>query len=275
MSKTPMKPFVYLIQSGSQMPYPDLPDQHNDIILLTWKIPSKTPNSLFFPGSSWNEGRNRLLSEALSRAKKSGTNYLYYIFLDEDCGIMEDKALAQKLNVRLTGNPFRTFEKYLLEWKPAVGYTRYAWQFYEKGKEINIGYNIDAIFNAFHHETLSFLLPYYTGFDSESWLYSQHIINHLMAILYNPYRIQFNVITTQNRTRRKYHQHQKDWSIPTNFLLNAIKTDLKNQMNILNPNTILPNPGRPLKKDRSYAISTSFIEKNFNIHHPFIRDRQL
>lgn len=270
-----MKPFVYMIQSESQMPYPNLPDQHNDVILLTWKTPSNAPDSLFFPGSSWNEGRNRLLSAAVTRAEKNGNNYLYYIFLDEDCRVREDKALAKKLNIQLTGNPFRTFERYLLEWEPAVGYTRYAWQFFEKGQETNIGYNIDAIFNAFHRETLSFLLPYYTGFDSESWLYSQHIINHLMALLYNPYRIQFNVITTQNRTRRKYHQRKKDWSIPTDFLLNAIKTDLKNQMNILNPNTILPNPGQPLKKDRSYVIATSFIEENFNVHHPFIQNRRL
>jgi len=163
-----MKPFVYMIQSESQMPYPNLPDQHNDVILLTWKTPSNAPDSLFFPGSSWNEGRNRLLSAAVTRAAKSGHNYLYYIFLDEDCRVREDQALAKKLNVQLTGNPFRTFERYLLEWEPAVGYTRYAWQFFEKGQETNIGYNIDAIFNAFHRETLSFLLPYYTGFDSES-----------------------------------------------------------------------------------------------------------
>ncbi|MFC1858079.1 hypothetical protein ACFL9U_08615 [Thermodesulfobacteriota bacterium] len=272
--KYPKKPFVYLIQSESDLPYPNLPDARNDIILLTWKKPSNLPNSVFYPGSSWNEGRNRLLSEAVRISKSTGNAYLYYVFLDEDCIVKEDEALAEKLHVPLTGNPFRTFERYLLEWEPAVGYTRYSWQYHEPEKETNLGYNIDAIFNAFHRETLSFLLPYYTGFDKESWLYSQHIINHLTALLYNPHRIQFNVITTKNRCRQTYPHRKKDWSKPTAFLLNAIKSALKEKMSISDPNTVIPLPGRPLKKARSYVISRPFIEKHFDIHHPFIQDRQ-
>ena len=92
-----MKPFVYLIQSESEMPYSDLPDEHNDIILLTWKEPSDRKGAIFYPKSTWNEGRNRLLKEALSR----NAEYIYYIFLDGDCIVKEDAELAQALNTPL------------------------------------------------------------------------------------------------------------------------------------------------------------------------------
>lgn len=269
------KKFVYLIQSAAEMPYPNLPDKNNDIILLTWQKPSENPDAIFYPDSTWNEGRNCLLSEALKRSSASDKNYLYYIFMDDHCVVKEDRALARKLGISLTGNPFRTFEKFLFDWEPAVGYTRYAWQYFEEGKETNIGYNIDGSFNAFHRETLSFLLPYYTGFDSESWLYSQHIINHLTAILYNPYRVQFNFITIKNKRQRSYRLRKKYWWIPTTFLLNAITSNIADKVNVADPKTIFPIAGQPQKKDRSYVISRSFIEANFDSNHPFIKYRRL
>ena len=266
-----MKSFVYLIQSESDMPYCDLPDEHNDIILLTWKEPSDRNGAIFYPQSTWNEGRNSLLKEALSR----NAEYLYYIFLDGDCIVKEDAELARTLNIPLCGNPFRTFEKYLLEWEPAVGYSRYSWQYDEPGSEVNLGYNFDALFNAFHREAIAFLLPYYTGFDCESWLYSQHILNHLTALLYNSHRIQFNVITTRNANRRSYTRRKKYWTIPATFLMNAIKSDIKHQLKIQDANSIYPLPGKPEKKAGSYQISESFTENHFNSNHPLIRYRNL
>jgi hypothetical protein len=264
-----MKPFVYMIQSESDMPYSDLPDEQNDIILLTWKKPSGRNGAIYYPQSTWNEGRNRLLKEAVSRHE----DYRYYIFLDGDCIVKEDSELALALNVELCGNPFRTFERYLLEWEPAVGYSRYSWQYTELESEVNLGYNFDALFNAFHREAISFLLPYYTGFDCESWLYSQHILNHLVALLYNPHRIQFNVITTRNANRMSYAYRKKYWTLPTTFLMNAISSDLKRQMKIRDANGIYPLPGKPEKKTRSYQIPDTFLKKHFDLNHPLIRYR--
>jgi len=273
-SDLPAKPFVYLVQAAEEMPYADLPDEACDVILLTWKRPAASYPSIFFPHSSWNAGRNRLLAEAVERAASSGNDYLYYIFMDEDCRIEEDAGLARRLERPLTGNPFRTFESCLLEWQPALGYTRYAWQYYRKGREVNLGYNIDAIFNAFHREAVPFLLPYYTGFDADSWLYSQNIINHLLALVYHPYRIQFNLIITANRRRRSYLQRQKDWTVPTLFVRDAVKGEFRRRIDPARPNSIYPPPGDPLKKNRSYVISKEFVEKHFNARHPFMESRQ-
>jgi hypothetical protein len=269
-----MKPFVYLIQAESRMPYPDLPDANNDIILLTWGTRSDDGDDLFYPGSSWNEGRNRLLAEARRRVRECGENYLYFIFLDDDITIKEDTDLAKRLDIPLTGNPFRTFESCLSKWKPAVGYTRYSWQYTEPDQEVNLGHNFDAILNAFHRETLSVLLPYYTGFDGESWLYSQHLINHLCTLLYHPHRIQFNVILTRNNSRRTYSQRKRYWRIPTTFLANAIRSSLVSRLNLIAPNTAVPDFGQPLKKQHSYTISETDQHIHFDFRHPFVYYRQ-
>ncbi|MGD9015959.1 MAG: hypothetical protein PVH30_01155 [Desulfobacterales bacterium] len=270
-----MKKFIYLIQSADRMPYPELPGPDCDVLLLTWDQPADHEGSVFLPGSSWCEGRNRLLREALERRDASGMDYLYYIFLDDDCEVVEDVSLARRLNIPLTGNPFRTFEAFLIDWEPAIGYTRYDWQHVEPDKPVNLGYNFDALFNAYHRESISFLLPYYTGFDAESWLYSQHIINHLAAILYNPYRLQYNVIRTVNQRRKGYRQRKKYWQIPTTFLRTAIKSTLADAMRTDRPNAPEPIPGVPRRKDRSYRLDRSFIQTHFRSDHPLIRHRSL
>jgi hypothetical protein len=270
-----MKPFIYLIQAASGIPYPEIPDPACDQIVLNWQAPDPRGDALYLPGSSWNEGRNRLLWEALERARTTGNDYLYYIFMDDDCVVREDTALARELHVPLTGNPFRTFERFLLEWEPAVGYTRYDWQHYEKGRAVNLGHNIDGLFNAFHRETLTFLLPYYTGFDNESWLYSQHIINHMASLLYHPYRIQCNLVTTTNTRRQGYAQRKKYWHIPTTFLAGALKTELRQTLNTAAPNSPTPAPGSPRKKDRSYRITPALIARDWRTDHPLIMHRQL
>jgi len=269
-----MKKFCYLIQAADSMPYPQIPHRDNDLFLLTWRKPVPGERSIFYPGSSWNEGRNRLLAQARKHARSSGNDYLYYIFMDDDCVVKEDRDLAARLGVPLTGNPFRTFERYLLEWEPAVGYTRYDWQHCTEGREVDLGYNFDAIFNAFHRETIDLLLPYYTGFDCESWLYSQMLINHLCAMVYNPHRIQFNVIRTENRRLKGYAARKKFWAVPTTFMAGAVRSSLLDRMNTARPNDPRPvGADEPRKKEESYAWDPVRHRRHFNPGHPFFRDR--
>jgi hypothetical protein len=270
-----MKSFVYMIQSAGPMPYPEIPGPDSDVLLLTWEHRSDWPGAIHLPDSSWNEGRNRLLWEACRQGHRTGNDYLFYIFLDDDCRVREDIDLARKLNQPLTGNPFRTFEQFLLDWEPAVGYTRYDWQHFEKDRAVNLGHNVDALFNAFHRETLDFLLPYYTGFDSESWLYSQHILNHLASLFYHPYRIQYNLVQTTNTRRQGYIQRKKYWEIPTTFLHTALRPERRSALNTEDPNTPRPAPGAPRKKDCSYRLSAGEIQQHFRPRHPFLAHRDL
>jgi hypothetical protein len=274
-----MKPFIYLIQSVSGTPHPEIPGPTCDLIVLNRQEPNQHGNlrdgSISVPDLSWNEARNRLLWEALEQARTSGNDYLYYIFLDDDCILCEDQKLAGELDIPLTGNPFRTFERFLLEWEPAVGYTRNDRQHYEKGQAVNLRYGIDDLFSAYHRETLSFLLPYYTGFDSESWLYSQHIINHMASLLYHSHRIQYNLVITTNTRRKDYGPRKKYWNIPTTFLATALKPKLRQVSNTQAPNGQLPVLDHPRKKNCSYSLSPSFIAGQWHTDHPLIKHRSI
>ena len=97
--------------------------------------------------STLTEGRNRLLEVALERyAANDAAGPLYYISLDGDVRLEEVKDFGKQCERRVrfeprahrrwmlrpagrnTGNAWRTFEAYLEEWEPAVGYTSYMWQ---------------------------------------------------------------------------------------------------------------------------------------------------
>ena len=74
------KNIVYLIQgqAGLVTNFDYLTSQeHSDVIFLTYD--SKIDQAIFYPDSTWAEGRNRLLQKALEKGE-----YLYYIFLDDD-----------------------------------------------------------------------------------------------------------------------------------------------------------------------------------------------
>lgn len=274
-----MKPFIYLIQQVSGNSLPEIADPSCDLIVLNRQEPdlqkSTSCSTVSAKDLSWSEGRNQLLRQALELAQISGNDYLYYIFLDDNCVLQEDRKLARQLDIPLTGHPFRTFESFLLEWEPAVGYARNDNHYYEEGQAVNLGHAFDGSFNAYHRETLSFLLPYYTGFDSESWLYAQHIINHMASLLYHHNRIQCNVVTTTSTGTSKFGQRKKYWEIPTTFLAGALKKKLRRHLNIHEPDSPLPAPGLPRKKDRSYCQSPLEIDEHWNVDHPLIRHRRI
>ena len=102
-----MKNFIYLIQGKSELIssyFIELQARADaDAIFLTYDKPLEI--AIFFPNSTWAQGRNKLLSEALKTAK----DYLYYIFLDDDITFE-------------TGN-WDFFEKQLLKYHPAIAIT--------------------------------------------------------------------------------------------------------------------------------------------------------
>ena len=267
--------FIYLIQAAAGNPYPALAASHRDILILNWKEPGEGPDRLYFPGTSWNEGRNLLLSAARRRESETGILYRYYIFMDEDCDLELDRVLAKHLGLTVPEDPFEAFEAFLLTWEPAVGYPRYDWQYTEDSREVNLGYNFDALMNAFHRDTLGTLLPYYTGFDAESWLYSQLLIVHLCAMLYNEHRIQYNPVRVRNRSRKSYDVRKKYWTIPTTFLLNAVQSDIGRRMRIQRSNSVTPMDGLPQKKEGSYDTGTIRLGFHFDLEHPFFKYRDI
>lgn len=188
-----MKLFLYLIQGRKKnvLKYSFLQNDHSDLITLTFDeaIEEKELQSIknvFFPSSTWAEGRNK----QLALAKKIETKYLYYIFIDDDVEFMKGS--------------FCVFEQKLLYNKPAIGVPLLTIiknsNKYNKKLTIQHPVALDAQVQAFHYKVIdeSIVMPLETKFDKLSWWYSCEINQFLILSFYKGYVMQFNDIVVDN-----------------------------------------------------------------------------
>jgi hypothetical protein len=186
------KKFIYLVQNEHALDLSQLQGPRSDVIQLVFKVPPPQPSAdiHWAPNTSWNSGRNVLYELALQRQRAAGLCYMYFIFRDGDCELEEVIDFGHN-----TGNPYRTFEKYLTMTRPAVGIARYdSFQEYNASKEYQLAYNFDQLFVAVHHDAANLLLPYSTQWDNESWSHPSRIFTMLSAAHYHRHRIQFNAL---------------------------------------------------------------------------------
>ena len=84
------------------------------------------------------------------------------------------------------------FDTFLLTVAPAIGYVSGALiPIISQGVKAQVVYQIDAMFNAFHHDAIDLLLPYCTRFDETSWWISQAVLIYRSLCVYG-HVIQFN-----------------------------------------------------------------------------------
>lgn len=209
-----MKKVLYMIQcEGTHEPYEELKQNANaDIIYLSWK--QQHNDMIFFPDSSWTDGRNRLMEEARGRSK----TYEYYILLDDD--------------IQFNTGGFALFEELLLVHRPAIAVPHFVG--YDNNvdltQKIGLPYMFDACFTAFH-KTIFFddtILPYCNFFDEISWWYSQYILIVLSNVFYEGHILQFNEILIFSSQARDYPRdnYLTQWDL---FVL-RIKKFLKVEM---------------------------------------------
>lgn len=188
-----MKKFLYLIQGRkiNVLKYKDIRSDESDIISLTFDEEIKTEEfssitNIFYPGSTWAEGRNK----QFEIAKGLNFKYIYYIFIDDD--------------VHFIKGSFKEFEQNLLKYQPAIGVpllTIIQSSFrYRPSLKIQNPVAFDTQFQAFHIDTINdnILMPLVTKFDSKSWYYCCEIVNFLILSYYKGRVIQFNKIIVDN-----------------------------------------------------------------------------
>jgi len=188
-----MKKFLYLIQGrkNNVLKYTNLKNDNSDVITLTFdeEIFPKEYDSLaniFFPKSTWAEGRNK----QLEYAKLLPYEYLYYIFIDDD--------------VEFIQGSFREFEQKLIQYRPQIGFPLLTivkhYHRYNPKLLIQRPTLLDTQITAFHIDTIKegILMPLVTLFDDKSWFYSCEIINFLILSDFKRRVIQFNDIIADN-----------------------------------------------------------------------------
>ncbi len=135
--------FVYLVQHDSFCNAAHLRHSDAEVLVRQWKRPDGCGDGcIFSPNSTQNEGRNA--AWLYTFVKWPGTVFSYYIFVDGDASLVfradrssfrvEDGVSSEQL-------PFRMFEKYLLQFNPAVGFPYYFGWHGDNGKEMQFASN--------------------------------------------------------------------------------------------------------------------------------------
>eukprot|EP00288_Rhodomonas_lens_P018318 CAMPEP_0177695580 /NCGR_PEP_ID=MMETSP0484_2-20121128/3531_1 /TAXON_ID=354590 /ORGANISM="Rhodomonas lens, Strain RHODO" /LENGTH=274 /DNA_ID=CAMNT_0019206511 /DNA_START=21 /DNA_END=841 /DNA_ORIENTATION=- len=205
------KHFCYLVQGAGPIDVGHLRTAGNEVMQLVWReMPEDTEGYgavIYLPNSTLVQGRNRLFSEVATRFPR--TEFEYLIFMDEDAELKETLNFGMN-----TGNAWRTFERYLLEWRPAVGVPSYDYYFHVDTKEeVQTIFNFDQIVVAYHWETWPVLLPYTELFDDQSWWYCGSVQNVLCFAFFNNHRLMFNAVRVHRGT---------PFQIPTGWIASAL-----------------------------------------------------
>ena len=104
---------------------------------------------------------------------------------------------------------WRSFVWILMEYKPAIATTTFCDYINapckrerNKNGDTNVyavqGYNFDAAFNAFHHDALSYVLPYRLKNENESWWYSQIYVSMLARHYFKGHVLIYGNVNTVN-----------------------------------------------------------------------------
>ena len=186
------KKYIYLVQGQSQnlSKYFHLSERaSSDSIFLTYD--KEIEGAIFFPNSTWAQGRNRLLNEI-----KDVYKYKYIIFCDDD--------------IEYISGSFDQFEKNLEKYQPAI-----AVPVVPRTKKTRLKlfsntiqaflYNDEQMI-AFHADVIadSVVIPYYMEFDEVHWWATCQIQEILIQTFYKNVAVQFNDIEIDNICHNRY-----------------------------------------------------------------------
>ena len=195
-----MKNFVYLMQGtsdriGEYLHLRERPDA--DAVFLTYD--REREGCIFFPNSTFMQGRNRMLAEA----RKLG-DYRYFIFMDDD--------------VEFVRGSYDEFESLLLQLRPAIGVPVFGrlrdavigfgspfGRIYLPYMDWQIAWDYDGQMNAYHRDLVldGLVIPYWESF-TDNWWVSDIISSALAMNFYRGGVLQFNRIVISNKIHRDY-----------------------------------------------------------------------
>lgn len=262
--------FAYLVTLESDLPdygdYKTLAKMPNvELITVTWK--EQRNGSAFNPGATFTENRNLLLDLALQREQQRGCRFTYYIYLDEHVAALEhdaDTARVDGLNTSLT--PHEGWQRVLLDWNPAIGYTRYSWM-PRLDPAIPLQgsnrLNFDHVMIAVHYTAARIMLPMYAPFDAFHWVYGQQLFDSQANTLFMEHCVFFrsfviNKIGHPSSTQAANDAFGKPWNtaLMDPFLLSTFKQGLM-QKRLWPWGSEIPQVARRAPSDVRYDVDLS------------------
>lgn len=205
--------FIYLVQGQRELvsTFLHLADRPRaDALFLTYDEPLDIEDAIFFPNSTWAEGRNRLLEVARKRGL-----YRYYIYSDDD--------------VDFERGGWQELENGLLAHSPAVGVP-----VVPKTHDTALPLPVqpfrlnDEQVMGLHHDVVddNLIVPYQTRFDEVHWWASCQIQEILIQTFYPRGALQFNTITVRNTCAGRYVNPEDGRSTYKTMLRDWLRTQI-------------------------------------------------
>ena len=219
------KSFVYLTQTESCAPDEFLAWAGNsssyncDAIIASYKAPCEGNRTfpphiqhVFTPRTTWGSGRNLLLFMAWNR----NAGYQYYIFMDDD--VTATFTGFAPLEMAASLDPFRAFERFLLDYEPALGIMGYRGG-QTVGAALRLRKNVcgknntplaiprssyDANFNAYHRDAVLHILPYRIKYDYSSSYHAPRSAKVAQYIKFHGQTLMFTATRILNPKHRPY-----------------------------------------------------------------------
>jgi hypothetical protein len=196
--------FCYLVQGqAKEMPYFQDVLYEKHYKLLTWDAPFE--GSIFFPNSSWAEGRKKLEEEI------NIDDYEYVCFIDGD--------------VQIKSGSLDEFEKIVSTLKPVCAvpvadrFSRSVNRFNTKSKWM-ISFGIDEQFQVFSVKAYKELFnskPYITKFDTLSWHFPCMILQTVLGSIFKNNVITVKTLKVKNNNSSDYPK-SKDFRLVKDYL---------------------------------------------------------
>ena len=168
-----------------------------DAVFLTYD--REREGCIFFPNSTFMQGRNRMLAEA----RKLG-DYRYFIFMDDD--------------VEFVRGGYGEFESLLLQLRPAIGVPVFGrlrdsviglgspfGRIYLPSMDWQMAWDYDGQMNAYHRDLVldGLAIPYWESFSNQWWV-ADIIPCAVARNFYADGILQFNRIVISNKIHRDY-----------------------------------------------------------------------
>lgn len=276
------KEFVYLVQTEQCLPPKLLDKQHIgdpqscrcDVIVLSFKKPCKDENRTFFshveylsrPADvdriSWSAGRNLLYSTSKAR----NYEYLYYVFMDDDLELRYNKAHTPS-SMRSV-SPLRSFEKFLLDYKPAIGVPNYL---IHHSSDVMINkirtickrkhnsssrfvpiIHFDASLNAVHKDAVEHILPYPTTYDKTNWWHSQRYVIAEAELKFRGQTYLFTPVNSINTNHGDYPRNDQNANQVWSSIVQSIASTIPHKYQQENwVKEFIKDPGKHTENSRA------------------------
>ena len=212
--------FLFLVQ-GTGWPsrfWETLAERTDSRLLwLSWRraVPAERQREAFveyiyFPNSSFNRGRNRLLRRGLELEIEQGWLFEYYVFMDEDQEFMEfknreDMEIVDQLFTGTNRSPTTVamLIHLLMKYRPARAGIRVDKSYYasvmdglDKRIPCTTSTDLDGNVEAIHRSALDAMMPYVSKYDEVVVWVGNSMMNVRADVLLGPFSVKFNQLIT-------------------------------------------------------------------------------